>query len=99
MVELRFEWDFEKARSNLRKHGVSFETAIRVFTDPFALTEQDRVEDGEYRWQTTGVVEGFLVLLVAHADREEDGIDVIRIISARRATTTEKRRYAQNRSI
>ncbi|WP_348640749.1 BrnT family toxin [Mesorhizobium sp. B2-3-13] len=39
---------------------MSFETAIRVFTDPFAVTEQDRVEDGEYRWQTTGVVEGFL---------------------------------------
>ncbi|TPK38238.1 BrnT family toxin [Mesorhizobium sp. B2-5-4] len=82
----------------MRKHGLSFETAIRVFTDPFALTEQDRVEDGEYRWQTTGVVEGFLVLLVAHADRAEDGMDVIRIISAPRATTTEKRRYAQNRS-
>ncbi|WP_348642355.1 BrnT family toxin [Mesorhizobium sp. B2-3-11] len=69
---------------------MSFETAIRVFTNPFALTEQDRVEDGEYRWQTTGVVEGFLVLLVAHADRAEDGMDVIRIISAPRATTTEK---------
>ncbi|WP_370451681.1 BrnT family toxin [Mesorhizobium sp.] len=51
MAELRFEWDTEKARSNLRKHGVSFETAVRVFSDPFALVEQDRVEDGEYRWQ------------------------------------------------
>ncbi|RUU48293.1 BrnT family toxin, partial [Mesorhizobium sp. M2C.T.Ca.TU.002.02.1.1] len=44
MEELRFEWDLEKAGSNLRKHGVSFETAVRVFSDPFALTEQDRVE-------------------------------------------------------
>ncbi|CDX39806.1 conserved hypothetical protein [Mesorhizobium sp. SOD10] len=99
MEGLRFEWDLEKARSNLRKHGVSFETAIRVFSDPFALTEQDRVEGNEYRWQTVGVIEGMLVLLVAHADREEGGFDVIRIISARRATTRERRRYAENRSV
>jgi len=71
MEELQFEWDPEKARSNLRKHGVTFETAVRVFADPFALVEQDRVENGEYRWQTTGMVDGALVLLVAHADREE----------------------------
>ncbi|MER8694038.1 BrnT family toxin [Mesorhizobium opportunistum] len=99
MEELRFEWDLEKASSNLRKHGVSFETAVSIFSDPFALTEQDRVEDGEYRWQTTGAVDDMLVLLIAHVDREEDGMEVIRIISARRATTREKKRYAQNRSI
>ena len=99
MEELRFEWDPEKARSNQRKHGVTFETAVRVFSDPFALVEQDRIENGEYRWQTTGMVDGALVLLVAHADQEEDGIEVIRIISARRATAGERRRYAQSRSI
>ncbi len=99
MEELRFEWDPEKAESNLRKHGVSFETAARVFSDPFALVEQDRIEGGEYRWQTTGLVDGAVVLLVAHADREEHGIEVIRIISARMATTRERRRYAENRSI
>jgi len=99
MEELRFEWDPEKARSNQRKHGVTFETAVRVFSDPFALVEQDRIENGEYRWQTTGMVDGALVLLVAHADQEEDGIEVIRIISARRATSGERRRYAQSRSI
>ena len=99
MEELRFEWDPEKARSNQRKHGVTFETAVRVFSDPFALVEQDRIENGEYRWQTTGMVDGALVLLVAHTDQEEDGIEVIRIISARRATSGERRRYAQSRSI
>ncbi|MER9327005.1 BrnT family toxin [Mesorhizobium sp. M0152] len=96
---MRFEWDAEKARSNFRKHGVSFDTAVRVFSDPFALTEQDRIEEGEYRWQTTGLVDATLVLLIAHADREEDGVEVIRIVSARRATPKEKRHYAQNRSI
>jgi len=96
---LRFEWDAEKAKSNFRKHGVSFDTAVRVFSDPFALLEQDRIEEGEYRWQTTGLVDTTLVLLVAHADREEDGVEVIRIISARRATPKEKRHYAQNRPV
>ncbi|MFK0692049.1 BrnT family toxin [Mesorhizobium sp. IMUNJ 23033] len=95
---MRFEWDLEKAKSNLRKHGVSFELATRVFLDPLALTVQDRVEGAEYRWQTIGVVDGTFVLLVAHADREEDGIEVIRIISARQATPSEKRHYGQNRA-
>jgi len=49
---IRFEWDPDKAASNLRKHRVSFELAMRVFSDPFALSEQDRIEDGERRWQT-----------------------------------------------
>lgn len=94
---MRFEWDAEKAMSNLRKHGVSFEVAARVFLDPFALTVQDRVEEGEYRWQTIGIVDDTLVLLVAHADREEDGMEVIRLISARPATPKERRSYGQNR--
>ena len=65
-MTLRFTWDLAKAASNKQKHGVSFEVAARVFFDPFALSEQDRIEGGEYRWQTVGSVEGVLVLLVAH---------------------------------
>ena len=68
----RFAWDPVKAAVNLRKHGVSFEIAIRAFADPFALTEQDRIEDGEARWQTLGMVEGRVLLLVAHTFRDED---------------------------
>jgi uncharacterized DUF497 family protein len=85
----RFEWDPAKAAINLRKHAVSFDIAVRVFADPFALTEQVRIEGGEQRWQTLGIVEGVLLLLVAHTiqDAEEDGqpIEIIRIISARTA--------------
>lgn len=96
---IRFEWDAEKARSNLRKHRVSFETAVRAFADPFALSHQDRIENGEYRWQTLGVVEGYLLLLIAHTVREDDEhgqvVEVIRIISARRADRQERRRYEQ----
>jgi uncharacterized DUF497 family protein len=92
---VHFEWDAAKAESNRKKHGVSFETAVRVFADPFALTEQDRIEDGEYRWQTLGMVDGLTLLLVAHVDREEDGNEVIRVVSARRANAKERKRYEQ----
>ena len=55
-MKLRFEWDPAKAADNVRKHRVSFETAARAFADPFALSAQDRVENGEWRWQTLGRV-------------------------------------------
>ena len=77
------------------KHGVSFQTAARVFTDPHALVELDRIENGEERWQTIGVVEGVLMLMVAHIVREQDDIEIIRIISARRANRRERRRYEE----
>lgn len=95
----RFEWDAAKAATNLRKHGVSFEIAMRVFADPFALTGPERVERGEQRWQTLGVVDGYLFLLVAHTVHEVNEndlvIEVIRIISARVADRKERRRYEQ----
>ena len=96
-MRIRFEWDPAKAAGNLRKHGVSFETALRAFADPYALSELERIENGEQRWQTLGVVEGYVLLVVAHTirDEEEDGqlIEVVRIISARAADRTERRRY------
>lgn len=94
-MSIRFEWDAAKAAANLRKHGVSFELAMRVFSDPLAFSCQDRSEEGEQRWQTLGVVDGLLLLLVAHTVREDDEDEVIRIISAREATRKEKRDYEQ----
>jgi uncharacterized DUF497 family protein len=89
-----FEWDDKKAESNFRKHGVRFEEAALVFGDPFAVSEQDRIESGEQRWQTIGMAGGCLLLLVAHTLRFEDmGIEVVRIISARRVDRKERRRY------
>jgi len=88
-----FEWDPVKARSNERKHGVSFEIALHVFDDPEALVNHSRIEDGEYRWQTLGWVGGLLLLLVAHTVRFEGDDEVIRIISARRADRRERKRY------
>ena len=98
-MSIRFEWDPTKAARNRRKHGISFETALRAFADPLALSEPERIEDGEQRWQTLGLVEGHVLLVVAHTlrDEEEDGrhVEVIRIISARAADRTERRRYEQ----
>ncbi len=73
---------------------MAFEEAILAFTDPFALMTQDRIERGEQRWQTLGMVGGYLVLLVAHTVNEQaDGTEVIRIISARAADRKERKRY------
>lgn len=98
-MNTRFEWDPVKAAGNLRKHGVSFESALRVFADPFALSVQDRIEDGEMRWQTLGMVNGVVLILVAHTHRGDEHADppteVIRIISARRADRAERRLYEE----
>jgi uncharacterized DUF497 family protein len=90
---LRFEWNVEKERSNFRKHGISFATATRVFEDPDFVMEQDREVDGEERWQTIGRIGGLTVLLVAHTIADEEDDLIYRIISARRATARERRRY------
>ena len=96
---LRFEWDAIKARTNRRKHGIAFEDAMLVFDDPHALFEQDRSdESGEPRWQAIGLAGGLAVVLVAHTLREEGQDEVIRLISARRATRNERNRYEQTRT-
>ena len=98
MISVRFEWDEAKNLSNQRKHdGVSFEEACQVFRDPLHVSAQDRIEGGEQRWQTVGAVQDFMILVVAHTLTEEDAdggsVEIIRIISARRATPRERRRY------
>lgn len=87
---MRFEWDSEKAASNLAKHGVAFEEASIVFGDPLATTIADPDHSvGEQRFLTTGLSARERVLIVWHTDRE----DVIRIIGAREATPRERRTY------
>ena len=93
---MRFEWDEAKNRRNLAKHSISFETAKLVFEDPHALSVQDRAVEDEERWQTLGRVGGVVVVLVAHTYGEENGEEVIRLISARKATPLERRAYEKN---
>lgn len=89
-----FEWDEKKAAMNFRKHRIMFEDAARVFDDPLAVTDQDRIENGEQRWKTVGMVDGYLLLLVAHTTRfKDEGIEVVRIISSRRVDRAERKRY------
>lgn len=91
-----FSWDGNKSTSNLAKHGVSFETAKLVFDDPLHVSRQDRVENGESRWQTIGRVADCVLLLVAHTwFDDDDGTECIRIISARCATKIERKVYEQ----
>ena len=91
MSEIRFEWDARKARSNEKKHGVSFEEAESVFYDEQALLIEDpRPPEEEERFVLLGLSAVLRVLVVVHALR---GDDVIRIISARKATRQERQEY------
>lgn len=86
-----FEWDAEKATSNVRKHGVTFYEACEVFFDPF-FRLMDAGEEEEGRYAAIGYTERSRCLSVVHMEREEG---TIRIISARAATREERRLYEQ----
>ncbi|MBZ5523995.1 MAG: BrnT family toxin [Acidobacteriia bacterium] len=92
---MRFEWDENKNRQNLRKHDVCFETATLVFSDPRALTQRDERYAQEERWITIGTIGQSAVLLVVHTWFEHDNEEVIRIISARAAESHERRAYEE----
>jgi uncharacterized DUF497 family protein len=76
------------------KHGVGFDEARRVFSDPHVIVREDRIVEGEERLQAIGYVER--VLLVVHTVREEGLGAIIRIVSARKATPAERRLYEEN---
>lgn len=88
---VRFIWDPRKAAANVRKHGVSFEEAATVFADPLALAVEDAVDPG--RTLLIGMSERERVLLTVYTDIDED---TIRIISARRATSHERKNYEED---
>ena len=91
-----WEWDARKNRANLRDHGIEFETAILVFSDPLAETVEDPYPN-EQRWRTMGVV-GTAAIMVVHTSPEldpESGSEVGRIISARKLTRRERRHYEE----
>jgi hypothetical protein len=91
-MPLRFEWDPEKAAQNLAKHDVSFPEAEGVFADPLALELPDRDHsDDEERWILIGESYRRRLLVVVFTEREE----VVRLISARRATPAETKSYEE----
>ena len=88
----KFEWNAQKAASNLRKHGVSFDEAVSVFADALALTFTDTDHyESEDRSRTYGVSGKGRLLVVVHTERREN----VRIISGRKATRYEKNIYEQ----
>ncbi len=92
---MKIVWDKVKSAKNLVKHDIDFETAQRVFDDPYQLSEQDRIEGHEYRWQTSGMIKNNVVM-VGHNYEVRDGEEIIRIITARLATPKERRRYHED---
>ena len=94
---MRFEWNEEKSIHNLQKHGISFEEAKEVFEDPFHISKLDhRFDYFEERWITLGSTKKDKILVVANIFFDENGEEVIRIISARRANQKERRFYEQH---
>jgi uncharacterized DUF497 family protein len=93
---VRWTWDPNKAAANRLKHGVSFEVAALAFDDPFHASRADTHPDGE-RWHTMGLV-GAVLLLVVHTwpEAESEGAELVgRIISARKATSRERKIYEE----
>ena len=89
---IEFEWDAAKARSNLRKHGVSFEEARSVFYDEYARQFFDNEHSNtEERFIMLGLSDRSRILVVCHCERVDGG--VIRLISARKATSGECKHY------
>ncbi len=91
-MALFFEWDSRKARSNKKKHNVTFEEASTIFGDPLSVTIPDPGHSvSEDRFVTIGISINDRPIVVVHTDRD----DIIRIISARRATSREREQYEQ----
>lgn len=92
MEDLRFEWALAKSQQNLRKHGVSFEEAQTAFADDDAILLADPDHSlSEDRFYLLGLSAHLRLLVVVHCYRADDS--VIRLISARRATPSERAQY------
>lgn len=89
---MRFEWDSDKAAANLEKHGLSFEEASTAFGDPLSRTVRDPLHsDEEDRFVIVGMTSTGRLVVVVHTDRGES----VRLITARIATSAERRRHEQ----
>ncbi|MBI3761083.1 MAG: BrnT family toxin [Chloroflexi bacterium] len=97
-MPVRFEWDEEKAKANLKKHKVDFDEASTVFSDPLAhiFDDEEHSTEDEKREIIIGHSEHNRLLLVAFVERI---IDLIRIISARRATKKERKQYEEHANL
>ena len=86
---MKFEWNEDKSRSNLKKHGVSFRQAVEIFKGPIISFLDDSFDYGEVREITFGMTGNLVILVVVHTDRQ----GITRIISARRADRDEQSEF------
>src|SRR6266700_7486246 len=95
-METRITWDPAKARHNERVHGISFETAVEAFGDPNQVVRENYFveDDGEQRYGLIGMTRSLVLLLVVFVERSEADVEILHIISARKAERYEKNIYA-----
>ena len=86
---MNFEWDEHKDESNFKKHGIRFAEAARIFLNPVLTRSDDKTDHGELRESSIGLLDGAVVLVVIHTDRNGS----TRLISARRANRSERRNF------
>jgi len=92
-MPLKFEWNPNKAKKNIEKHGVSFDEAATVFSDPLSITYDDPDHSlGENRHIIIGMSHRDKLLFVSHLEKD----DIVRIISARQLTRKERKQYEQH---
>jgi uncharacterized protein len=92
---MEFRWDKNKNKENIRKHGISFEDTVEVFDDPFHVSILDkRFDYFDERWITIGSLKKGSIIVVGHLYYlTENGDEIIKIITARKATKKEARQY------
>lgn len=95
---MKFIWDPDKEKINIQKHKISFTESCYVFADQYSLNlfDEQHSED-EDRWITLGQTPNGKILIVVHAFKKIDEIEVIRIISSRKATKKETKKYLERR--
>ena len=92
---MKIEYDSQKAQANLTKHGISFDEAVTALYDPLALVQEDTDSIGEHRWVLIGLNSCANLLTIVYTLRENEGEEeIIRLISARKATRKEVNYYA-----
>ena len=84
-----YEWDDDKNRQNVEKHGIDFETAKRIFDSPIVSRRDERKDYNEIRYVSIGIIDQVAIIVVVHTNRQ----DRIRLISARPASRRERRIY------
>jgi uncharacterized DUF497 family protein len=97
-MQLVFDWDEKKARRNRNLHKVSFDEAKTAFNDPFLISFPDEYHsESEERLISIGTSSKNRIILVVHTENEESGAIVIRLISARKATASEREVYEKKK--